>query len=249
MATLRSDFLIHWTGKDIQTDYKALNDIERNEYVCRLRGTLNEGLWMTASKEEVDGYKITPFGYAVPMTCFTEIKLSATHRHTERYGCLGFGFSRDFVIERCGLPVQYVSGEDDPIVGNFSALWDLLKRPNVREQLSCEEFGLAMNGIIINIGFIKNMSECKFPQDFKYLDEAEWRIIHTYRREKEGKLIDTGGNMPFYKIPFKPCDLKVLILPDAQTRQQALSDLDILKWFGEPPDFPIIATVEECSHF
>jgi len=32
-------------------------------------------------------------------TCFTEIKLSATNKHTQAYGCLGFGFERSFVID------------------------------------------------------------------------------------------------------------------------------------------------------
>ncbi len=72
-------------------------------------------------------------------------------------------------------------------------------------------------------------------------------LIHWTGEER--KLLLTEVKPPDAKIPFKPSDLKVLILPDNKTRQQVMSDQNFLEWFGEPPDFPIIVTVEECSHF
>lgn len=215
---------------------------------------------MTTPQENLYGHKGKSIEYSMPMTCFTEIKLSDTHKHTERYGCLGFGFSREFVIKRSGGPVLYVpETEDDAIVANFSVLWDFLKQlrwmANARladGRTLCDEdkLGELINAIGINIGFTKNMSECKSPRDFQYLDEAEWRIISTVRRVEERKINWFGlENTPPAKIPFKPCDLKVLILPDNKTRQQVLSNKNILEWFGEPPNLPIIATVDECLHF
>ena len=257
MATLRSDFLIHWTGKDIQRNYTALNDQQRNQYINRLQRTLIEGLWMTTPQEKICGYKGRSIEYSMPITCFTEIKLSDTHEHTKRYGCLGFGFNRKFVIERCGMPVQYVSGtEDDAVVANLSVLWDFLRQLQTMCNWQfknggtlCDEGELdtLIEGVKVNISFIKNMFEP--PHEFQYLDEAEWRIVFTDRKFCEGKLRATGKDNPKFKIPFKPCDLKILILPDDETRQQVLLNRDILDWFGKPPDFPIIATVEECSHF
>jgi len=108
--TLRSDFLIHWTGKDIQTNYKTLCGTQRQEYIHRLHTTLDRdsgGLWMRKMEMELDAK------FCWPATCFTEIKLSDTEKHTERYGCLGFGFSRKFVMERFGAPVQYVAGKKE----------------------------------------------------------------------------------------------------------------------------------------
>ena len=252
VGTLRSDFLIHWTGKCIQRDYTSLNDTERNKYISRLRGTLNEGLWMTRPKERIYGFNSSIEITKYPVTCFTEIKLSDTHEHTARYGCLGFGFSRKFVIERCGAPVQYVSGTgDDAIIGNIATVLRLLEQlPNTSLRFTDEKFlSKLISGIEINARFIKNMSES--PHGFEFLDEAEWRIVYTDPREGEEEKINwfgPGFETPA-KIPFKPTDLRVLIFPDSKTRQQALADSDILKWFGEPPDFPIMATVDECIHF
>ena len=98
IRTVRSNFLIHWTGKDIQTDYTKLKfcETQRQEYVHRLRGTIDRlsgGLWMREIPEKVrghDGSKIE-FGWLTPATCFTELKLSDIYEHTKRYGCLGFG--------------------------------------------------------------------------------------------------------------------------------------------------------------
>ena len=127
-ATLRSNFLVHWTGRDIQTDYKAIRkcELQSDLYVNRLVKTLNEGLWMTVNEEIIKGagdiqieYNKEPFP-KVPMTSFTEIKLSEVEKHTQSYGCLGFGFSRNFVIELGGTPVQYVSSDEhDNITAHF----------------------------------------------------------------------------------------------------------------------------------
>ena len=115
--TLRSDFLIHWTGKDIHTNYKNLSDCQRNTYVERLCSTLTgdyKGLWVKEVCEKIyaSGHRGIPRKW--PLTSFTEIKLSQVHKHTERYGCLGFGFSRGFVLKRYGAPVQYVAGGRRP---------------------------------------------------------------------------------------------------------------------------------------
>jgi len=54
IGAIRSDFLIHWTGKDIERKYndpKSI-DIKREKYICRLKTTLDlekGGLWITDS--------------------------------------------------------------------------------------------------------------------------------------------------------------------------------------------------------
>ena len=53
-----------------------------------------------------------------------------------------------------------------------------------------------------------------------------------------------------YKVCLaEPADLKVLVFPDDPTRAMALEDEVIMGWFGDPPDLPIMATVEECLSF
>lgn len=138
--TLRSDFLVHWTGKDINRYYDTLTDSQREEYVVRLRDTLlpsdpnaddpekTNGLWMTTREEviyEKPGVAPLKTSTSFASTCFTEVKLSLTRRHTEQYGCLGFGFSRSFVLDRNGLPVFYIDrySEKGGVVQQFIRQW------------------------------------------------------------------------------------------------------------------------------
>ncbi|MDQ1318549.1 MAG: hypothetical protein QG588_2211 [Candidatus Poribacteria bacterium] len=124
LKTLRSDFLVHWTGaKDIEVEYRKNGDekLRQKTYVDRLCTTLdlnNGGLWMNDVDIELRGLfnnfsyiRTIPFTW--PATCFTEIKLSQSQKHAERYGRLGFGFTRQFVMDRDGAPVQYVPGDKE----------------------------------------------------------------------------------------------------------------------------------------
>ena len=85
-----------------------------------------QGLWMNWQQIECIPEGKTLYNGRWPSTAFTEIKLSNTLEHTERYGRLGFGFSREFVMRRYGAPVQYVRGTkecdmgaEDSISANF----------------------------------------------------------------------------------------------------------------------------------
>jgi hypothetical protein len=245
-VTLRSDFLIHWTGRCIQTNYRCLNDTQREQYVDRLLGTLKGGLWMMPTKEE---FRLDAGGCLkyneVPATCFTEIKLSATHKHTQHYGCLGFGFKRSFVIRQCGQPVQYVS-RNSPIVRNIASLREKLKK---LLSLDVKKMNELIERLDFNICFLKNMTEPpSHSEKFDNFDEGEWRILFMNDDKQQPNVISCVDNMcPVAKVRFGPCDLKILIFPDAGTRKMALRNDEILQWFGRK--IPIMATVKECLHF
>jgi hypothetical protein len=99
---IHSDFLIHWTGKDLDEElqpdwyegyhYSKTEPKADDRYLHRLRDILTHGLWMTQEGERkfrVGSSKIAiP---AVPKCCFTELKLSESRRHAARYGRLGIG--------------------------------------------------------------------------------------------------------------------------------------------------------------
>lgn len=105
---MRTDFLVHWTGKDICLDSQALSDEHRARYVDRLADILGKGFWMTKPDEKIYGNKNVYIEYSAPMTCFTEIRLSQAKLHAQRYGLLGVGVTRRFVLDRLGGPVHYV---------------------------------------------------------------------------------------------------------------------------------------------
>jgi Putative abortive phage resistance protein AbiGi, antitoxin len=115
---VHSDFLIHWTGKDIDDElepnwyddhhHSTTCPIVGDLYLERLRDILTYGLWMTDEAEHKFGIgskKVTiP---ATPKCCFTELKLSESRRHAALYGRLGIGVKRPFLFERLGRPVTY----------------------------------------------------------------------------------------------------------------------------------------------
>jgi hypothetical protein len=115
---VHSDFLVHWSGKDIDADRQRMweDGNHRSEtdpdvddrYLCRLRDILTYGLWMTDEGERRFG--VGPKEITIPSIskcCFTELKLSESRRHAVRYGRLGIGVKRPFVFQRLGRPMAY----------------------------------------------------------------------------------------------------------------------------------------------
>lgn len=172
MQTLRSDILIHWAGKCIQKDYRVINEIQsyQDQYIDLLKKILKEGLWMTVNEEKICGPGNAEIRYNedlypnYPMISFTEIKPSDIEKHTRSYGCLGFGFCRDFVIKLHGAPVQYVtSNEYDDITAHFD-----------RQLKELEALAKAL----------KNLKDCGDPDAlkwYKHLLEKAKECLNPYR--------------------------------------------------------------------
>jgi len=291
IKTLRSDFLVHWRGKSIEEKY--CNDTKRRKYVESLRTTLEGGLWMNDRDMEFhspdSGGKLLRFTWQA--TCFTEIKLSSASDHAKRYGSLGFGFTRRFVMERLGAPVLYVPGDRElergavPYISqhfyklllaldhfdkykDIPTLTKFMQNSGLAEKLEKAGYGRDSENpqrifeylrasVITCAIFVKEMSDEKCTHAFELLDEAEWRIPYTERmetgKEPKTKEIEVAKRPPKYKLVLKPKDLKVLILPDSETRKMMFEDPDIQKWFrlpnGRSPVYPVITTVDECSQF
>jgi hypothetical protein len=277
-SRVRPDFLVHWIGKDIhcrrpqagdddcrarggqcacQIDHRVLSDQDRERYLSHLQGALAKGLWMTKPRESITGYKGVSLSFQPMVTCFTELKLSQTRSHTGRYGCLGLGFSRAFVIERLGCPVHYLSGtDDDAIVANLDAVRNVLiglERSNIPAVSKGHPVQVrrVRDALEHTIAFLKRMWEAT-PGDYGYLEEMEWRIVQADRMECKGRLVPTGQDLPEVRIPFTHDELKLLILPDDVTRRRLYACEEMMKWFEDERGqlhLPVIATVEECLQF
>ena len=101
----------------------------------------------------------------------------------------------------------------------------------------------------VNLSFIKNMSGPN-KDDFTYLNEQEWRIVHTYSQEESGNLVSTGVQKPRYRIPVQLADVRLVVFPDDKTRTDARSDPKLNSWFQDPAALsPILLSLEECGHF
>jgi hypothetical protein len=107
----RSELLTYWTGKDITTDPSKLTTEDREAYAKRLSDVLEQGFWMTVPRETLrgrSGDQPATIRYVVPMTCFTELRISHSEHHWCRYGLIGIVVDRSFVLRRSGGPVLYM---------------------------------------------------------------------------------------------------------------------------------------------
>ena len=236
-SILHSKFLVHWTGggqTDFHNSHCALNDDIRNKYVDRLLNTLQLGFFMKRGNETIWGANNQNVTASISRVCFTEIKLSLAKQHAGKYGLLGIGVSRHYVLERFGGPVFYVqNGRLSNVVENFHKVSQfLLGQPKeVRDEFS------------VLTGYLKNMSE-RDNQELLYYDEMEWRVVHLNRLD--GKYVSTQDPTNFiYRLLINPTDIKVIVFPDSRTKTMALQRPDLHALI----DNPIFVTLEECENF
>jgi len=168
---VHSDILVHWTGKDI--DNKNLSgEAIGEEYLTRLHNILHYGFWMTEQEfEGPDGalHKVPP----VPCLCFTELKLSQSREHAKRYGRLGIGVKRPFLLDRGGRPVVYRGYSQQST--KDSLFMDCLA--NLKDKRWMH--------------FFKPMNlSSSSPMDYHFYSESEWRIVYHDALHQNGHVID-----------------------------------------------------------
>lgn len=246
----RSHYLVHWTGKDISKNREDLSESHRNQYIARLFDILENGFWMTTPPEKLHGgHPQGPpasisFTYQVPMTCFTEIRLSAALKHSSQYGLLGVVVDRQFVLDRWGGPVHYVrNNEREHIVASFFELRYLLSKlengPILREaQRNADYLGL----------FLKGMST-QGSDDFSMLNEKEWRIIQHDVLVEQGYIThNTQKTIPKYRLLIPPDKIRMIVLPDNDVRAKVCADdrFSNAKWPNEL--YPAMLTLDDCAN-
>lgn len=180
---IHSDFLVHWTGKDLDCQYDPKwytsdrSVIQKDSplieaYVARLHSILRYGLWLTVEPEvqfPIEGNEVTiP---STPKLCFTELKLSESRSHAKQYGRLGIGVKRPYLFNRFGRPLAYfgynMKIQNDPFL---RACINDLKDHNL-------------------LNFLKPMNT-GFPLNYDLYSESEWRILFFEELLKKGLLID-----------------------------------------------------------
>jgi hypothetical protein len=241
----RTEFLTHWTGKDIETNVARLDSASRRAYLERLKTTLRDGLWMMKPGELlVSTYGGLPATIELKpnMTCFTELRLSDARPHFARYGLLGFVVRRVFVLERGGGPVLYTRQHDDEMLVKCAARVLEWSATNAKAVEDVDDIRRAM---MLICAYMKPMSTPN-SDDFAFLDEHEWRIVQSGPQIDAGRIVRTGLDRPFYRIPLGMTDLKMMIVPDEEVRRAALLDPELRARSGTT-SVPIL-TVEEIEY-
>lgn len=237
---MRSKFLVHWTGKQ---DFEPLVEAEKREkYAARLKDWYQNGLFARDVNElilrlpgagEVDKIKMKHLA----RICFTEIRLSQAQRHSERYGKLGIGFSRDFIANKGGRPVFYNPWEAKSRWVEQN-LWLAHQQGNhqIQELLTGP------------LAYFKPMSN-GLPEDAEdyedYYEEMEWRLVYG------GPLDDTGTFLPgaepdTFRVKFDPSDVSLIVFPDGEVMRKTIDDTEMKRFFVEHQ--PDLITLEHCNH-
>ena len=238
-----SDFIIHWTGKDIDSEYdkewsgkhsSITNPNSTEKYLLRLRYILKYGLWMTENKNDET---IKTYGGIInppihSRTCFTELKLSMARSHAVEFGRLGIGFKRFFIFERLGAPMIYFNKY------GYNWLHPPLFSSNEDDYYKC---------------FFKPMTlkSEDTTLHYKFFDESEWRIIYSnsirnklekiglgkinchfnkFEDIKENDFIDYTENSkikPDFLIPVSDKWVAMIIYPSIEVKVKAQSDSTI----------------------
>jgi hypothetical protein len=236
MTIIHTKFLVHWTGKRFHIPTDPLNDELRDKYVETLINILKNGFEMGKGKEEIfdlDGKILETF---ISRVCFTEIKLSLARKHAQRYGSLGLGVDRDFVLKRYGNPVFYIKSGNSNVAVNANKVLEFLKKQDNTGEILLEYRTL--------LAYFKNMND-RGSNDLRYYDELEWRITHLNRLEDEGRLSVVDRPNHLYLLKLKPADVKVLVFPDEKTKTQAFNDTRFSKLIEKP----ICLTIDDCENF
>jgi hypothetical protein len=218
---VHSDFLIHWTGKDIDRDdpnwddpgYVMPSDIA-DRYADRLASILTHGFWMTEEPERTVTVEPHPAIVIPPVvrTCFTELKLSLSRQHAHQYGRMGIGMKRPYAVNRKGRSLVYYAYYDetkDPFI--HACLRDFKEREL--------------------LGYLQPMNRPK-PKGvrrkmvFDLYAESEWRIVLRPELDAEGwsvlppPSLTTGpGTAPKRLLPLDGW-LAIIIYPDIEVKKR-----------------------------
>lgn len=268
---IHSDFLIHWTGKDIdsvydqqwyQSDRSKTNkscDVT-GKYFKRLHDILQFGIWMTSENESPFCFNDTSIDVPpTPRCCFTELKLSESRLHAQNYGRLGIGVKRPFLFNRLGRPVVYYGYHKNNIKDVFL------------EQCCLELTDKRL------LNFYKPMNSSD-ELIYDLYRESEWRIIHFEELLNQRLIIDptdsnnvkeyayyqqltpTEQNKLKYLIPLNSW-FSMIIYPSHDVRNKAHQDPSIKQAIEEiknRPDkgnkiesnnWPIELYLDACRNF
>ncbi len=228
---IHSKILLHWTGNG-KDDIETKPEADRPDlYLERLLDYYENGLFARRTSEDViRKMKVKN----VVRLCFTEIRLSQTRTHSDRYGRLAIGFTRDFVMNRGGRPVIYVPFEAEA----GSSLLESSIRAVYDNSLGDGTIRKSAKWIMTHV---KRMSGEKAEN---YYEEMEWRLV--YDENPRNRYFIKDGAKDVYRLRFQANDVEVIVFPDEPTKLMALEDVRIQKHFLE--HMAITPTLDDCSN-
>jgi hypothetical protein len=241
-SQLHRRLLFHWTGPKPSGPVRKRAD--REKYLDLLCSILQSGLRYSVPGEENTEWIVeNEIGATHPMLCFSEWGVGESSSHSGRYGFMGLGFTRKFVMKSGGRPVVYLPNEEKDRFQK--AIIEIIR--HVRRS---ESAGLKIQGHAdLVASYLKayhfktigrksgspsngKTSPGKLPKPqeddrhlkldfggiFANLEDREWRIASPVK-EKES-----------CHLGFDPGQLAMIVFPDHQTLGLAMRHPAIMDW-------------------
>lgn len=231
--------LIHWTGRELAGE----------GYVERLLSIYRHGLWCKPPDSSDRVRCVGGSEFELPRTgvvCFTELGLDNSDLHVEKYGTLGIGFRREYLL-KCGAnPVFYVQNGEHGIANTNLAILNAVVNNSLITRGIPGGFSAAdATGALRSLlSYFKPMSRDDSAEEGAVLDsynELEWRIAPSPMKASDGSILTpdffvrTDG---LWEFRFDPEEVTLLIVPDAQVKNFVLRDPRLKKFFSN--DRPLI---------
>jgi hypothetical protein len=241
----------------------SLTEIQRKQYFERIEQVLNpeKGLYAKVPDEFLGGQK-EPWKPTLPCLSFTEISLASALDHCHLYGRLGFGFTKQAILNRSGRPVAYLpGGVQDPTVKRLLDIREVLDLGGDSKAVRAKAYFDYLRHFYKRMRFPAVQRDpdsvppkvapkparkprslydmMKFPalRPFPYLEEQEWRIVIS-RPEKFSKASGRGED-PAVWFPVEPGhELMVMVVPDNLILHQVFTTKplrDKVSKIGRPP--------------
>jgi hypothetical protein len=246
-SQLHRSLLFHWTQHPEEKGSETkLSDLckfnpkaapkskqEREKFIEHLRSILTTGLRFSIPKcHHVE--HITPaIQTKHNILCFSEWNVGSSWEHARRYGHIGLGFTRKYIMSHNGRPVIYVNhSKNDPIRKAMIKLLEGSTKDGAL--LDHAQVVASLLKIYKNPRKLKDPSEKPkgkkagsspdndrgFALDFGAglgnLEDREWRILDFNTQDETPRT-----------LPCEPGKLAMIVLPDHQTLSLALKDEDI----------------------
>ena len=244
---LRTDFLVHWTGKGIPmrgTDnngFPVLDAAQKQAYIDRLRTILNQGIWLTRPNEIMFGNGGSNIRYTYQWSAL--LKTGCPEPCRMKYGLLGVAVDRRFVLDRNGGPVHYVRNNSrERIVAETADVGSWIKKTVTQPQ---DQY--VADAFYYMVSFLKAMSNA--ADDFALLDENEWRVAFTEEANVAGHVVSSIDSPEGYTLTLSPKDVRLVVFPTASVLTKAATDPFIANWFQQGAQHPVFLTIRDCSFF
>lgn len=231
---IHKQLLFHWSGikehRELSRykDYREpLNDTLREIYIKRVEDIISAGLRIQVPSVSQESDFIRE---DMPQLCFTQLDYESCLYHAVRYGKVGFGFTKKYLIQKGAKPVFYVSNKNHPLKSALKKIINKLGKDCSLEselQLLQNNFKLFNEPKKQSLGHTvktkkKNVTDKvkskdsinnenlyipKFGGVLKNLEDQEWRIL---RHISDNLPCDPGNG------------LLNIIFPDRRTQAMAV---------------------------